>query len=226
MNRERPGLASNDNQPRLREPKPPFGLERKRWNRIRLRLFAAAAVFASAFALWLITRRVEQVEEHRIQGERLASYYAVASEEVGCDTSSSRPTEGIFVGIHQGFPLGPVLVDCRLPQQCQTVSQRDPDLGQPATFRGSVADVNWAEWASPPDILVDSEGSWVGSQRRSWRQEGECHTIERHEVLALDNERLIQSTEILHGSWDCAAEEEPALGCVFRRVRELRAPRR
>ena len=226
MSPGRPPLSSNDNEPRLREPKPPFGLERKRWNRLRLRLFAGAALFASALALWLITRRQPQAEPHRIQGERLAPYYEVVSEAVGCESPSSQEAQGVFIGIHQGFPLGPVLVECAAPPLCQSVSERDPELGQPAIFSGDVADVNWAQWASPPDVLLDASGDWVGSQRRSWRHENECHAIERREVFALEDGHLTQSVEVLYGSRPCAPGQEPVLRCVFRRVRELRAPTR
>lgn len=226
MSQKKPRLSSDDNQPKLREPKPPFGLERKRWNRLRLRLFGVAALLASGVALWLITQRAERVEEHRIQGQRLASYYEVVSEVVGCESPSSQESPTAFIGIHQGFPLGPVLVDCANPAMCQTVSQRDPELLIPALVRGSFEDANWAEWASPRVILEPSEGDWAASQRRSWQGEDACHTIERREEFKLVDGDLSQNVEILFGSTNCEADAEPVLSCVYRRVRELRAPRR
>lgn len=226
MSQKRPRLSSEDNQPKLREPKPPFGLKRKRWNRLRLRLFGAAAVLASGVALWVISRRSENVEEHRIQGQRLAPYYEVVSEAVGCESPSSQESQTPFIGVHQGFPLGPVLVDCANPAMCQTVSQRDPELLIPALVRGSFEDVNWAEWASPRVILEPSEGDWAASQRRSWQREHECFAIEQREEFTLMDGVLSQKVEIRFGSATCELDAEPVLGCVYRRVRELRAPRR
>lgn len=174
----------------------------------------------------MITRRAESVEDHRIQGQRLVPYYEVVSEEIGCESPSSQESEAVFIGIHQGFPPGPVLVECTHPVECQTVSERDPELSLPAIVRDSLEDVNWAEWASPPVILEASDGDWAASQHRSWRDEDECHTVERREMFTLEDGRLTQSVEILHGSRSCAPDEEPVLSCVFRRVRELCAPRR
>lgn len=224
---KRPPLTSDDNQPKLHEPKPPFGLERERWNRLRLRVFVVVALLTSLLALWIITRRNQSEDAHRIQGDRLASYYSVASEGVGCDTLTSQEPAGGFVGVHQGFPMGPVLVECSRAQECATVSQRDPGLGLPAIIRGPLADVDWRDWAAPPGVLDESDENWAGTQRRSWRRGDVCHQIERRESLALESGRLTQSTEIFHGSRACTTNEpEMALGCVFRRVRELRAPRR
>lgn len=227
MSQKRPRLSSDDNQPKLREPKPPFGLERKRWNRLRLRLFGAAALLASGVVLWMISRRGESVDEHRIQGQRLASHYEVVSEAIGCESPSSQESASPFIGVHQGFPVGPVLVDCGSPAICQTVSQRDPELLMPALVRGPLDDVNWAEWASPPVILEETpEGDWAASQSRSWEQEDTCHTVERQEAFTLSEGRLTQTVEVLFASSSCETGTEPVLACVFRRVRELRAPRR
>ncbi|MEM9861807.1 MAG: hypothetical protein AAF938_09345 [Myxococcota bacterium] len=122
----------SDNDPSLRPPLPPFGLDAARWQRLRVRAFGACMLVLVVIAFHRLTRRGSEAPP---RGETVI--YAVQSANEGCDGSlpvSNAPA--FFVerddpnGARLLFPCGE-LATCRTLAAAPALAMVRPTVPPP-----------------------------------------------------------------------------------------------
>ncbi len=215
---------SDSNAPHLKEPKPPFGMRKAAWRRIRWVGSVGVSLLLCLFAFRIITRPTgEPPAFHTLDGDRLPDFYRVVRVEEslnGCD-DLSEVDHAPFYAMHPGHPFqGPAFRPCSGRVACEAV-MADPSTAAapPAILRpqeDASAQPEWQEWLDVPTILAAQEGSRSGQARRDWQTGDRCFLLERHSMLTRTEESYTLETRVLVGQATCP--EIPEVRCVARRV--------
>lgn len=230
---EQPERREND--PWLREPKPPFGLRADLWKRIRWTSFGIACLAICVAILYLITKPPPygNVPTPTFNGEEMPTHYQTVNTVEGCDEEQTVVDPAPYFVLHPGLPhQGPIFRGCGSNAGCEEARLSDIAIGPPSipVPRGEVSyEPRWADWLASPTVLEQKDdGSRGGLSWRVWEDEAGRHRIERIAALRLVDRQFELSTEIRVGLGpaDAPTDSVPEMRCVARRTIRLRAIRR